>query len=897
MIHPSILLLLSALLLLSSCNQESKLPETKDTNNGRAAYLNRKLISPDGSIIRNRRAKELAFAKTLPKAITNHNRSNQQWLLRGPINIGGRTRALAQDISNSEILFAGGISGGLFRSIDKGSNWTRIVSTEGHQGISCIAQDERAGKENIWYYGSGEAIGNSASAYGAHFTGNGIYKSIDNGLTWTNLESTTVETPQNLSKGFDQIYNIACDNTIEDKDIIYCASYGGIQKSIDGGTSWTTSLDATSGFSTPLHSDIEIAENGLKYAFISKELSANTSGIYISEDGDNWNKITPSFAKKYNRMILEADPNDGNVLYVFGETPDQGNIYIDNWHHDTAYCSLWKYDHSTTEWTDLSQNIPNSEHLFDGLNTQTGYNLVIEVSPHNSKHILIGGNNLILSVDGFENENTRHIGGYIELAKRGETYRYPNHHPDNHVLVFDRSNENGLISGHDGGVSYTQNFLAESVEWTSLCNGYYTTQSHAVTINQNGTDDIVITGLQDNGTLYTGTKDITDPWVISLYGDGAYAAISDDSETFYCSSQSGNIFKMTLDDQGNKINKYRIKPRNTSDVLFIDPFILDPNDDNILYYLAGRRLFRSPDLSVFPTNDTNTTTVTYGWDLLSDSIDNSSGYFFTAMAASKGVDRRLYLGTAMQKVYRIDNPHEGDPDLINISNGLPSGGYVTSIAIDPSDPDKIAIIYSNYNIKSIFYSEDGGESYISVAGNLEERKSGSGNGPSCRSMQILNGKEGNKIYLVGTSTGLYTSNHLIEDSTIWYHVASDEIGYSVIEMLTSRNTDNLVVLGTHGNSVYSSNIDYYHQVNNINEDIIASIQTNIYPNPSNGLFNIESKSSISFITVYDELGRIILTKKIKKSHTQIDLTKYPKGKYYLTSSNSGNQATTIIYKI
>ena len=60
------------------------------------------------------------FAKTLPKSSLI---SKSNWIHRGPYNVGGRTRALAMDVLDENILLAGGASGGMFRSTDAGQSW------------------------------------------------------------------------------------------------------------------------------------------------------------------------------------------------------------------------------------------------------------------------------------------------------------------------------------------------------------------------------------------------------------------------------------------------------------------------------------------------------------------------------------------------------------------------------------------------------------------------------------------------------------------------------------------------------------------------------------------------------------------------------------------------------
>ena len=70
----------------------------------------------------------------------------------------------------------------MFRSIDAGASWTMNTQPSQEHRISCLTQDSRDGKENIWYFGTGENRGSYLSDVSIY--GNGIWKSIDGGLTW-----------------------------------------------------------------------------------------------------------------------------------------------------------------------------------------------------------------------------------------------------------------------------------------------------------------------------------------------------------------------------------------------------------------------------------------------------------------------------------------------------------------------------------------------------------------------------------------------------------------------------------------------------------------------------------------------------------------------------------------
>ena len=112
-----------------------------------------RLLNPEGKIPDNIRAKELKFAQTIPK----NTRLQTNWIARGPYNVGGRTRAMAIDVTDENTIMAGGVSGGVWRSEDKGDSWTKLTSPEMLHNVTCLRQDTREGHTATWYYGSGEA--------------------------------------------------------------------------------------------------------------------------------------------------------------------------------------------------------------------------------------------------------------------------------------------------------------------------------------------------------------------------------------------------------------------------------------------------------------------------------------------------------------------------------------------------------------------------------------------------------------------------------------------------------------------------------------------------------------------------------------------------------------------
>jgi hypothetical protein len=100
---------------------------------------------------------------------------------RGPTNVGGRTRALMFAPGSFTTAFAGGVSGGLWKSTNVNAatpTWIQMTGVPAHLNVTCITVDPN--NTNIMYLGTGEVYTGDAS-------GNGIYRSTDGGTTWVSV--------------------------------------------------------------------------------------------------------------------------------------------------------------------------------------------------------------------------------------------------------------------------------------------------------------------------------------------------------------------------------------------------------------------------------------------------------------------------------------------------------------------------------------------------------------------------------------------------------------------------------------------------------------------------------------------------------------------------------------
>lgn len=742
----------------------------------RMLYELSRLVDPaTGKLPPDYRSSELEYFENHLKVDFSASRSENfvAWENRGPFNVGGRTRALALDIANEDIILAGGVSGGMWRSTDAGQTWTKATETNSLQSVTTLVQDIREGQTNTWYYGTGEFRGNSATGVGAPYRGDGIFKSTDNGASWTQLASTVSNTPQ-VFDCFDYVHELALNPT---NGALFAATYCAIYRSTDGGESFEVVYDlpGDGGWS-----DVVITSDGIIYAF------AGTDAVIASSDnGDNWANISdsafPVFAQN-ERGELAIAPSNENILYMLAEANSISGGY-----------AFWKYDASTDVWVNRTSGVPSFGGQTGDFESQGSYNLLVKVKPDDENFVILGGRNLWRSTNGFSNGSTTDwIGGYTPA--NNSFALYTDHHPDQHSFVFYYSDANKAISGNDGGLQYAPDIRVtdnnvEPITWQPLNNGYLTTQTYAISI---GPGDQILAGFQDNGTYYTGTVDGEVDWSSPFGGDGAYSAFNSDGTERFLSSQNANIFRASYAnaDATSASEFTSFTPNEYSANVFITPFYLDTKNDN-LFYLAG-------DSRLWINTEAMTGSASVGWN--SVNLPNINGVATEIGVFGNGV---LYVGTSGGQVYKVTGAETQTPTVTNVSSNLFSNGYVSGIDVNEFNEDQLVAVVSNYNIPSVFYSNDGGQTWTNISGNLEESPDGTGAGPSVRSARILGDLES---IIVGTSVGAYSTSELSGQNTIWTQENIAGVGAVVVEHIVRRNEDGLVVAATHGNGIYSANL-------------------------------------------------------------------------------------------
>jgi hypothetical protein len=795
---------------------------------------------------------------------TNLRKETQDWQFSGPTNLGGRTRALALDVRNENTIIAGGVSGGMYRSTNGGQSWTRSSHPNSLNSATCVAQDTRSGKGNTWYHGTGELRGSSASANGAPYRGDGIFKSEDGGVSWNLLPATSNGNTSLFNSPFRYVWNIVTNPTKSNVDEVYAAVFGGIIRSQDGGNSWHTVLgdDLLSGNNDlelggtdhPQFTNVAISSGGIFYAtigsFTAKGFKSGKSGIFKSTDGDNWERISPlDFPTNVFRIVIGIAPSDESKVYFLMDSQPNHQ--------------LWLYDEKASisnfgRWTDLSDNIPKSDNEYGGYDSQNSYNMLVKVHPTSPSIVFMGGTNLYRSTDGFKSsDNTQWIGGY---KPDGSGAIYPGHYADQHELVFYPSNPNKMLSANDGGVRLTNNNLASEPEWVSLNNGYNTSQFYTIAQDKLGGSKIA-GGLQDNGSYLKTIPDDASPWINIVGGDGGYMAFTKSEELMYFSFQNSQILRITTNRNTQITSFTRVDPTDGGSTpgqgyLFINPFVLDPHNTNRMYMAGGDRLWRNNNLIQIPSSQKRKTAI--NWDnLISTRVSNG---VISALAISSTPADIIYYGTSGGELYKLENASIGSPRPTFLNSTTFRGeGYIICIAIDPTDADHIIVVMSNYNVISLFRSFNGGKSFENISANLEENPDGTGNGPSTRWATIVPKNNQEYEYFIGTSSGIFSAAQSKSNNVIWQQEATETIGNSVVPMLDYRTSDGRLVVGTHGNGAFETfvkdaSIFEFESSESVLEKGLA------YPNPFSTKVNIPfslSRDGQVQVSIYDLLGRQI----------------------------------------
>jgi len=761
----------------------------------------------------------------------------------GPNNVGGRSRTLAFDRRNANIVLTGGVTGGIFRSTDGGATWTFVSGENDIRSATSLAQDPL--NPDVWYCGTGEVFYPNSASDIAGTVGYGMYKSTNNGASWTKLTSTEDGQPNQFNGQFDLVHRVAVHPTTSD---VYAAVHNRIMKSGNGGQTWQTVLGGTVG-NTSIDGicDVVIASNGSRIfaAFSGKNADRGLAGVWQSTTGNSgsWTRIaggpsgsTDSIAgwqpyPQWSRVVLAL--NNANtrlfVLYKNGKSADGTTPQPEA---DLFRADVSSGNPATYTWTNLSSYVPDEPGFnqagIDPYTTQfSGYNMSITIKPDNDNIAFIGGTTLE-RVDLSQTTAAlkfRRVGGYGRgFFPQVDSFIYPNHHPDVHGIYFPPNNNDRMYTVDDGGVQKTYtSVMADTVRWQPLNTNLQTIQYQFINIQPDVDADFIIGGAQDNGTQVSLNPRVALDHVQISGGDGASAAVSQFFKTgntwkqyWYLSVVQGAVYRSNLTWQlsGNNLNltdytQDEITPTGLKDEgQWLTLFVNDPDSTDHLYYNNKNKLYRTRSASTV-TSSTWTEMTGVGNTVPSD--EN-----FSAMAISKARNgtKYLYFGTDAGKVYRLDNPNTGAATITPVAitpSGMTANSYVANISINPRNPDTVLVVVSNYdaldangnvttNINNIFWS--GNATSANPTWQVLDGALARVSSQSCAIVVKNSGVE----YYVGTSVGLYSTTAISGNATQWFNEGSGMLKKAIVRSLVNRQRDNTLVVGTHGNGAFIADI-------------------------------------------------------------------------------------------
>ena len=598
------------------------------------------------------------------ESLYNSSVTKTNWTHMGPLNVGGRTRSLliqGDSASSTHTLYAGGVTGGVFKSTDGGESWKALNDLMPNINVNTLAQDPK--NNNVIYAGTGERYGG--------FKGAGIFKTEDAGANWTSLDNSS-----------DIWYVNKIVVSPNNSDVIYAATSGigsaGLKKSVDKGITWTN-----------IHSDysVDVAvvnKDGTDYVYGYSEWK----GLIVSFDGGA--NFTHKVGSSSIALYDYTTPNYSRGSIAFSKsTPSRGYLLVSNaagqlygiW-KTSDYGANWtktiSQDNDTTKtdsWllsdaTDVFDHNGNGKNCWErtidlnDLRSQGNYDQYITVDPADADVVWVGG------IELFRSDSAAASGSFNKASVwYGSEGSYV--HADQHYIAFsptyDGSTDNRAYFTNDGGVYVSTNsktgttanpceYSSIGVEYKEIVKGYGTTQYYHGAVSKDG--KYAVGGLQDQGvTLYHGSPD---NWTTIAGGDGAYNAIDPDNSSIMYSSYTYISIRrhdITVDNETTgAISNYSggissgIDTSTYGKGSFINPFILDPNNSSKMY-TATKALWRSDNVKAASTSDVT-------WTNLGTFDGSYSGSEITIAPSNSKV---MYVGVGSYNTsfYRILNPADG----------------------------------------------------------------------------------------------------------------------------------------------------------------------------------------------------------------------------------------------
>jgi hypothetical protein len=638
----------------------------------------------------------------------------------------------------------------------------------------------------------------------------------------------------------------------------------GLYKSIDRGANWieiNLGLSANNNKLCP--NEIEISSNNTVWVTTTNSvLYADGGGlVYSSSNGSSFDlKYQVPFGRRTQIAVSKTNPDK---VYVLTEELNsrEAEMYLTvNGFLTTTKINEPAAIHGTSS-TDFCRG-------------QAFYDLMIEVDPTNDAIVYIGG------IDIHRSTNSGTSWQTISKWSSGYGTGVSVVHADQHAMMFRPGNANQAIFAHDGGVSYASSLSAAPSSTTAITtrvSGLNITQFYSVGIAPTQavsglTGEYFAAGAQDNGTQYfaaptAGVNSSTQ----SQGGDGAYTLFDQGNDKYYISNYvyNENINLRPL--PGSSIGASRVLDNDSdgNNGAFIAPMILDSNRDALYSDYSNGTTFRI-------RRYTNIKSGTIGRTNLTDPLLTASPTAF-AVSPYTTASTTLLVGTRLGRLLRLTTA-DVTPVWADIS-GPSFVGSISDVEYGASN-NEIFVTMHNYNVVSIWYTKDGGVTWLNKEGNF----------PDIPVKAILPNPLKNvggfaTEVIIGTDLGIWYCNNFDTATPTWIQAYNGMSNVKVTD-LDMRN-DYTVYAATYGRGVFSG---LFTNTTLSATDFTLSNNVKIYPNPATDLINVSVSNYVGDLKVelFDVNGRLVNDKTVDFSgNYSMELNELTAGVYIvkLTGTN------------
>ena len=562
-----------------------------------------------------------------------------------------------------------------------------------------------------------------------------------------------------------------------DPSIVFATSQnGGIRKSSDGGLNWVAAVTDSQGY------DIEFKPNNPNVVY------ATGTNFHVSYNGGESFSTNVTFESA--PKMIGVSSNDENVIYVLEASGGSfGGIYKSV----NAGFTFSELDHEGRNYFGYDTA------GFDS-GGQAPRDMDIAVNPEDANEVHIAGVLTWKSTDGGENFSCTSdwVPGNAENANIGYC------HADVDLLLF---NGTTLFAGTDGGIfkaEDTANVTAEYYE--DLTAGLGIRQLYKIGITQ--TPEVIITaGSQDNGSSFYSEAEGWKDWIGA---DGMEGFIDkDNSSKMFGMIQFGGVYRTF--NGGQTTSGISIPSQGN----WVTPFEQDPVLTDVIY-IGLNHVYKS----VASGNNWTAISQELGGNLNQLKIANSNNL---VIYASRG-----------GLLFKTEDG--GATDWLQ----LPSpGGSINSIAIHPTNPEKIAVATTSNS--KVFVSEDGGLSWLNYKFNL----------PGFSALALVwdnNGEDG--LYL-GMDYGIFYIDNTFNE----WQPYSTNLPNVIINELEINSADGKIYAGTYGRGLWAS--PYVPHLLNTTS-LLNDTDVEIFPNPVKNSVTINfRKGAEADFRIYDQLGKLV----------------------------------------